>query len=191
LAMEQRTEMKVADLEVETAEKEVKLTKSDYFPSIDLLANYYKRGEDFELDGGEGILKEEEWDVVAVASWTFFEWGKTRYGAQEKVRRANQARLNRVSIEDNIRQQVKGAYLTVRAAENAVTTVEKAVEQAKENYRMNEERYKEQVATSTDVLIAQTLLTRTQNNFYNALSAFNVAKAGLHRAIGLEVLTEP
>jgi outer membrane protein TolC len=191
LALEQRTEMKVADLEVETAEKEVKLTKSDYFPSIDLLANYYKRGEDFELDGGEGILKEEEWDVVAVASWTFFEWGKTRYGAQEKVRRANQARLNRVSIEDNIRQQVKGAYLTVRAAENAVTTVEKAVEQAKENYRMNEERYKEQVATSTDVLIAQTLLTRTQNNFYNALSAFNVAKAGLHRAIGLEVLTEP
>jgi outer membrane protein len=191
LAMEQRTEMKVADLEVETAEKEVKLTKSDYFPSIDLLANYYKRGDNFELDGGEGILKDEEWDVMAVASWTFFEWGKTRYGTQEKVRRVNQARLNRVSVEDDIRQQVKGAYLTVKAAENAVITVEKAVEQAKENYRMNQERYKEQVATSTDVLIAQTLLTRTQNNFYNALSAFNVAKAGLHRAIGLEVLSEP
>jgi outer membrane protein TolC len=190
-AMEQRTEMKVADLEVETAEKGVKLTKSDYYPSIDLLANYYKRGEDFSLDGGEGILKEEEWDVVAVASWTFFEWGKTRYGAQEKVRRVNQARLKRASVEDNIRQQVKGAYLTVKAAETAVTTVEKAVEQAKENYRMNEERYKEQVATSTDMLIAQTLLTRTQNNYYNALSAFNVAKAGLHRAMGLEVLTQP
>ena len=190
-AMEQRTEMKVADLEVETAEKEVRLTKSDYYPAIDLLANYYKRGEDFSLDGGEGILKEEEWDVVAVASWTFFEWGKTRYGAQEKVRRVNQARLNRTSVEDNIRQQVKGAYLTVKAAETAVTTVEKAVEQAKENYRMNEERYKEQIATSTDMLIAQTLLTQTQNNYYNALSAFNVAKAGLHRAMGLEVLTQP
>lgn len=190
-AMKQRTEMKVADLEVETAEKAVKLTKSNYYPSIDLLANYYKRGDDLALDGGEGILKDEEWDVMAVASWTFFEWGKTRYGAQEKMRRVNQARLNRTSAEDNIRQQVKGAYLTVRAAENAVTTVEKAVEQAKENYRMNEERYKEQVATSTDMLIAQTLLTRTQNNYYNALSAFNVAKAGLHRAMGLEVLTEP
>jgi len=128
---------------------------------------------------------------MAVASWTFFEWGKTRYGAQEKLRRANQARLNRTSVEDNIRQQVKGAYLTVKAAETAVTTVEKAVEQAKENYRMNEERYKEQVSTSTDMLIAQTLLTRTQNNYYNALSAFNVAKAGLHRAMGLEVLNQP
>jgi outer membrane protein TolC len=191
LALQQRTEMKIADLEVETAEKELKLTKSDYYPSLDLLANYYKRGEDFGLDGGEGILKEEEWDVVAVASWTFFEWGKTRYGAQEKVRRANQARLNRTSVEDNIRQEVKEAYLNVKAAENAVATVEKAVEQAEENYRMNQERYKEQVATSTDVLIAQTLLTRTRNNFYNALSAFNVAKAALHRAIGLEVLTEP
>jgi outer membrane protein TolC len=190
-AMEHRTEMKVADLEVQTAEKGVKLTKSDYYPSIDLMANYYRRGEDFAFDGGDGILKEDEWDVLAVASWTFFEWGKTRYGAQEKVRRANQARLQRTSVEDNIRQQVKAAYLTVKAAENAVTTVEKAVEQAKENYRMNEERYKEQVSTSTDMLIAQTLLTQTQNNYYNALSAFNVAKAGLHRAMGLEVLTQP
>jgi outer membrane protein TolC len=56
---------------------------------------------------------------------------------------------------------------------------------------MNEERYKEQVATSTDVLDAQTLLTRTQNNYYNALAVFNVAKASLHRAMGLEVLTNP
>jgi len=45
-AMEQRTEMQIADLEMATAEKEVKLTKTDYYPSIDLKANYYKRGDD-------------------------------------------------------------------------------------------------------------------------------------------------
>jgi outer membrane protein TolC len=190
-AHEHRTEMKIADLEVETAEKEVKLTRADYYPSLDLRANYYKRGDDPSLDGGPGIYKDEEWDVTAMASWTFWEWGKTRYGAQEKLRRLSQARLNRIGVEDNIRQQVKEAYLTVKAAENAILTVEKAVEQAEENYRMNQERYKEQVATSTDVLDAQTLLTRTQTNYFNALSAFNVAKAGLHRAMGLEVLTQP
>jgi outer membrane protein len=190
-ALQQRTEMRIADLEVETADRQVKLTKADFYPSIDLQANYYKRGDDPALDGGEGIYKDEEWDVLATASWTFWEWGKTRYGAQEKLRRLSQARLNRIGVEDDIRQQVKGAYLSVKAAETAIFTVEKAVEQAEENYRMNQERYKEQVATSTDVLDAQTLLTRTKTNYFNALSAFNVAKAGLHRAMGLEVLTQP
>jgi outer membrane protein TolC len=190
-AMERRTEMRIADLEVATAEKEVKLTRTDYYPSIDLKANYYKRGDDPELDGGEGILFEEEWDIVASASWTFWEWGKTRYGVKEKLSRLSQARLNRVQVEDNIRQEVKEAYLTVKAAENAILTVQKAVEQAKENFRMNEERYKEQVATSTDVLDAQTLLTQTQTKYFNALSAFNISKAGLNRAMGIEVLTEP
>ncbi len=189
-ALQQRTEMRIADLEVETAEREVKLTQADYYPSIDLQANYYKRGDDPGLDGGDGIYDEEAWDIVAIASWTFWEWGKTRYGAQEKLRRLSQARLKRIGVEDDIRQQIKGAYLTVKAAENAILTVEKAVEQAEENYRMNKERYKEQVATSTDVLIAQTLLTRTQTKYFNALSALNVAKAELHRATGLDVLTQ-
>jgi outer membrane protein TolC len=190
-ALKQRTEMQIADLEVETAGREVKLTKANYYPSIDLQANYYKRGDDPSLDGAEGIFFKEEWDVMATASWTFWEWGKTRYATEEKLRRLSQARLSRTEVEDNIRQEVKGAYLIVKAAENAILTVEKAVEQAKENFRMNEERYKEQIATSTDVLDAQTLLTQTQTNYFNALSAFNVSKAGLRRAMGLEILTEP
>ncbi|UCD86687.1 MAG: TolC family protein [Desulfobacterales bacterium] len=190
-ALQQRTEMQIADLEVETAGREVKLIQANYYPSIDLRANYYKRGDDPSLDGGEGIFFDEEWDVVATASWTFWEWGKTRYGAEEKLRRLSQARLKRIEVEDNIRQEVKGAYLVVKAAENAILTVQKAVEQAEENFRMNEERYKEQVATSTDVLDAQTLLTQTQTNYFNALSVFNISKAALHRAMGLEIVTEP
>jgi outer membrane protein TolC len=60
--------------------------------------------------------------------------------------------------------------------------------QGKENLRINEERYKEQVATSTDVLDAQTLLTITRTNYVNALYDFEIAKAALQRAISLEKL---
>jgi outer membrane protein TolC len=125
---------------------------------------------------------------MAIASWTFWEWGKTRYGVHEKLRRLEQARLARAEKEDLIRLEVKRAYLRVKDAESAVLTVEKAVEQAEENLRINQERYKEQVATSTEVIDAQTLSIRTQNNYYNALSVFNVSKAELDRAMGIEVL---
>ena len=71
-------------------------------------------------------------------------------------------------------------------AEKNIATVKKAIEQAEENLRMNKERYKEQVATSTDVLDAQTLFSRTKTNYYNALSAFNIFKAELYRSMGVE-----
>ena len=87
-----------------------------------------------------------------------------------------------------IRLEVERSYLKARESERNIVTIETAIEQAKENMRITEERYKEQAATSTDILIAQNLLFRTQTNFFNALYDFKIAKAFLQRAIGLEVL---
>jgi len=187
-ALSARAELQIADLEVTTAEKDIVLTKKDYYPSINVKANYYRTGDNPELDGGEGIVDRDEWDIMAMASWTLWEWGKTRYGVHEKLRRLEQARLARTEKEDFIRLEVKRAYLRVHDAQSAVLTVEKAVEQAEENLRINQERYKEQVATSTEVIDAQTLSIRTQTNYYNALSVFNISKAELDRAMGVEVL---
>ena len=87
-----------------------------------------------------------------------------------------------VAIED----EVKESYLRVKGAENLILTAEKAVEQAKENYRISDERYKEQVATATEILDAQTRLTQARTNYTNALVVFNLARAALVRAMGLE-----
>jgi outer membrane protein len=190
-AVKQRTEIQIAGRRLEIAEKDVKLTRKDYYPSLDVAANYYKKGDNPDLDGGVGIYDRDEWDVVATASWTFWEWGKTHFGVSEKLRRLEQARLKEIEIEDQIRQEVKEAYLRVKQAEQNILTVRKAVEQARENFRMSEERYKEQVATSTEVLDAQTLLTKTQTNYFNALSAFNISKAELNRATGVEIIDQP
>jgi outer membrane protein TolC len=69
-------------------------------------------------------------------------------------------------------------------AEKNISTAEKAIEQAEENLRMNEERYKYQVATQTDVVNAVTLLAQARTNYYGTLSDFNVAKAQLERSMG-------
>ena len=114
--------------------------------------------------------------------------GSNIYGVKEKHSRLSQAQLRKKQILDNIQLEVKKAYLRTQEAERAIITVEKAIEQAKENFRINQERYKEQVSTQNDVLIAQTLLSRTMTNYYNALYAFKISKATLYRAIGQEVV---
>lgn len=188
MAKKNRLELKIADLEIEIAEKEVKLAQKDYYPSINLEGSYFKRGTEWDVDGGDYIYDPEGWSITAVASWDFWEWGRSNYEVKEKQSRFYQAQYQKTEILDNIRLEVKQAYLNTLESEKNITTVKKAIEQAKENFRINKERYKEQIATSTDVLDAQTLLSKTMTNYYNALYDFKIAKASLYKAMGQEVM---
>ena len=187
-AEDNREEIDVADLEVQIAEKDYNLTKKDYYPTVNLTGTHTQRGTDWDVDGGTGIADKEFWDIRATATWDFWQWGRTTYGVREKLSRIAQAKYRKEQILDNIELQVKEAYLRTKESEKNITTVEKAIEQARENLRITEERFKEQVSTATDVLVAQTLLVETMTNYYNALYDYKIAKAVLYRAIGQEVL---
>ena len=188
LAEELRLEIEVAELQVQIAEKDYKLSQRNFFPTVNLTGTWTRRGEDWDVDGGEGIADKDFWDIRATASWDFWQWGRTRFGVREKLSRLSQAKLNKDQILDNINLEVKQAYLRTLESQKNITTIEKAIEQSKENLRITEERFKEQVSTSTDVLVAQTLFTETMTNYYNALYDFKIAKAILYRALGQEIL---
>ena len=181
-----RLEIHVADLEVQIAQKDYKLSQRDYFPAVNLTGTLTHRGTDWDVDGGEGIGDKKFWDIRATATWNFWEWGRTTYGVREKLSRLSQAKSRKKGVLDNIDMGVNEAYLRTIESEQNIITIEKAIEQAKENLRITEERFKEQVSTQTDVLVAQTLETDTMTNYYNALYDFKIAKAVLYRAIGQE-----
>ena len=183
-----REEIQVADLEVQIAQRDYRLSQRDYYPSVNLTGTLTHRGTDWDVNGGEGIGDDKFWDIRATASWNFWEWGRTTYGVREKLSRLAQAKSRKQEVLDNIDLGVKEAYLRTIESERNIITIEKAIEQAKENLRITEERFKEQVSTQTDVLVAQTLETDTMTNYYNALYDYKVAKAVLYRTIGQEVL---
>jgi len=181
-----RLELKLSDLDVELAEKQVALSRKDYFPTVNLVGATYSIGRDWDVEGGPGVSNPHYWDVTASASWNLWEWGKTRAGVTQKRHLLEQARLKRTNTLEQLQLEVKKAYLKIKEAETNITTASKAIEQAEENFRINQERYKEQVATATDVLTAQTLLAKSKTNFYSALYDFYLSKASLERAMGRE-----
>jgi outer membrane protein TolC len=187
-AAENRLELEVADLQVQISEKDYKLSQKNYYPTVNLEGNFYRRGTDWDVSGGEGIGDTEFWDIRATATWNFWEWGRTTYGVREKLQRLSQAKYQQQQVHVDINQEVQQSYLKTRESEQNIATIETAIEQAKENLRITEERYKEQVSTITDVLVAQTLFTQTMTNYYNALYDYKIAKAVLYRAIGRETL---
>ena len=86
---------------------------------------------------------------------------------------------------------MKNAFLLLHEAEKQVQVTKKAIEQAEENFRINTERYREQVGTSTDVIDAQTLLTKARADHFNALGDLNINQARLERAMGVTRVGHP
>jgi outer membrane protein TolC len=188
MAEENRLEIRIADKAIEVSKNEVALGKKDYYPSVSIEGTYFRLGDEWDVSGGQGIGDPNGWSVAAVASWNFWEWGRTSYNVKERMNRLSQAKYQKEEVKDNIRLEVKQAYLKNKESEKNIITIQKAIEQAKENFRINEERYKGQIATSTDVLDAQVLLSITMTNYYNALYDFKISKAFLYRAMGREVM---
>ncbi len=186
-AEKNRLEIRIAELDIEIAQKEYELAQSNFFPSIDVRGTHTRRGSDWTANGGAGISDSEFWNIQATVSWDFWQWGRTHFDTKEKYSRLAQSKTRKQEVLVNIKLEVKQAYLRTKESEENILTIEKAVEQAKENLRITEERYREQVSTNTDVLVAQTLLTETRTNYFNALYDFKIAKAVLYRAIGQEV----
>jgi len=180
-ALQKRPEIKTAELNIDQAKENVKIARSGFFPVIGLTGNYNKLSDEPDLMGD---LRSERWTVQALATFTLWDWRKTASKVGESKVKVTQAEDSKVQLIEGIILEVKDDYLNMLVAEKNLGVAEKAIEQAEENLRMNEERYKYQVATATDVLDAVTLLAQARVNYYSALSDFNIAKARLERAMG-------
>jgi outer membrane protein len=170
-ARKNRPELSEVEFNMKSAEKEVQLAKSEYFPTLGLSFNYERVGDDPSVSGSK-FEDEDNWNVMATARWTFWQWGKKRQLVRERETRLVQAKDAKIQVEDSISLEVKDAYLRLREARDKIGVAEVAVEQAEENFRINAEN-------------AQTLLTQARSNYFNALSDYNITWARLDRAMGI------
>ena len=178
-----RPELKISSLKASQAGKLVRIAQSDYFPTLGLVGNYSRFGDNPSVSGSD-FKDSESWYVMAVASWNFWEWGKTKFRVDASKAKESQAIEASKELSDQITLEIKNAYLILQETESQIVVWQKVIEQAEENFRISEERYKERVATSTEVLDAQTLLTKAKSEYANALGDYNVNYAKLQRAMG-------
>lgn len=184
IARKQRPELRISALRAEQAGRMVRVAQSEYLPSVNLVGQYARFGDTPSLSGTE-FKDRETWQIMAVASWNFWEWGKTKYRVDAGRAMENQALDQTKELNDQIALEIKNAYLVAEEAQSQISVSQKVIDQAEENFRISEARYKERVARSTEVLDAQTLLTRAKSEYANALADYNIAFVRLQRAMGV------
>ncbi len=183
-ARQNRAEIAQADKSVKIAENDIIIKKAPYLPSVTLSASFDRVGDEVGGAPSPGTPSDVK-TFKAIATWKLWTWLKDRdevTAAEKNLQYAKKAvskTVNAVTLD------VRNSFLKVEQAAKRIKVSEKAIEHAKENYRINQAQYQAQLATSTDVLDAQTLLTQAMTNYYDALYGYQLALAAVDKSKGV------
>ena len=181
IAVELRPELAAGRTEVQSMDVRRRMAQSRYYPTLSAVASYDRAKETTNVIP-------ENWEVLGVLRWNLWEWGKTGQEVERARLRLRQSELDLEAVKDRIALEVRGEYLGAVEAKEKIAVARTAVNQAKENFRITDERFKAGVTTNTEVLDAESLLISAQANLTNAVYDFRSAKARLDRALGRQVL---
>ncbi len=185
LAKENRPELKQSEIGIEQAEKNIILSRAPYLPALSVSANYLKQGDDpfvrdYPILGAASEVK----TVMATLEWRFWAWGQSKNELAVAKHNVRKAQESQAELFDSIILQVREAFLDIKEFEFNIGVAEKAIEQAEEDFRINQSRYQAQLSTTTEVLDAQTRLSRARIEYFNALYNYRIALMQLAWATG-------
>jgi outer membrane protein TolC len=178
-AVNRRREFQVARRGIQVSQEGGRVARADFAPRIvaeGSLLDFQQSAPRGHADLALGYIKLE---------WGIFEGGK-RVGelrvADSKVRSAV---AQAESISDTIAFQVTEAYRLLVAARSGIDQARPAVDQSKETYRLVAARAQRGDATPSDVIDAETALTRAQQDYLNSIHDYLIALARLEYAMGV------
>ena len=181
IAAANRLEIRQANISVDQALALIKSAKADVMPNIDVALSGTRYNDDWNIVDPEGY---NDWRIQGLLTWTFDMFRKRSTVAE---RRTTEARtfVNRELLVETVMNEVKQAYEDMQRNYQNIADNKAAVEFQSENFRINQERYKEQVATYVEVLDAQRQLQLAQGNYYISICGFKINQATLERKMGI------
>jgi len=177
VALKQRSDLKASQDRIGQQERVITQTKAQFYPRI-----YGQVGHTWQQN--DVWVQESQYFAFLGLQWSLFSGLDTRAQVAQARDKLEQLKVQNKDQGEQVKLDVQTAHLSVKDTLDRIRVTEKAVVQGEENLRLNEERYKEQVGTATDVIDAQTLLTRTRVNFVTATYDHQMAKAQLLWAMG-------
>ena len=177
LALKQRSDLRAATSRIEQGKKTVTQTKAQYYPRF-----YAQAGHFWQQNNA--WVHDSQWFAILGFQWSLFTGLDTRAQVQQAKEKVEQLKVQRQDLSDQVRLDVQTASLALQETAERIRVTEKSVAQGEENFRLNRERYREQVGTATDVVDASTLLTKARVNFFNARYDHQLAKAQFLWAVG-------
>ncbi|ETZ26507.1 TolC family protein [Fusobacterium polymorphum] len=147
-AINESLSAKVAEEQVKVASATRMAAVGDLLPQVSAFASY-GTGERTTF---ERSYRDGEWTGGVQVSWKVFSFGSDLDNYRVAKLQEEQEELRETSTKENIEIDVRSAYLNVVSLEKQVAAQRKAVEAAKANFEMNQEKYDAGLISTIDYL---------------------------------------
>jgi outer membrane protein TolC len=182
-SVEARPEIKGMEFRVKAAESAVTLARSGWYPQIYLSGNYYYARPNQRIVPTVDEFK-DTWDVGISVSLDIWNWGTTVHQTNEAQAQLAEAKDVMGQLEDAIHLEVTQSYLNVNESGQRIGVADQAVQEASENYRITNEKFKAGLALNSDLLDAEAGLLQAKWSHIQAMVDHELAQARLRRAVG-------
>jgi outer membrane protein TolC len=177
-ALEQRPEIQEARLKIKQAEVDRRIKKTEYIP--DVSAGFVYVG----FRNFDDIVPKNIANVGLAIKWEVFDWGRKRNELAEKDKTIRQAQERLREAEGRVLIDVSGKFRKLQQTRQALVVAQLAEETAREDLRINTNKYKLTAALMSDVLQSQSTLAEANHQFQQALLGYWTARAEFEKALG-------
>mgnify|MGYP003487361367 FL=1 len=177
-AFKNRAELEQTLLQREISQEQRTIALSQARPNLSASAQY-NLNDDFEDD----FDTTDQYQLGLNLQWRLFDGGAARAGAEQADRDREIAETQFANLRNQIRFAVEQAFFQLRSNKNNIATNTKGVRLAEESLRLARLRFQSGVGTQTEVIDAQTALTRARGDRLSSIIEYNQSYADLTRQV--------
>jgi outer membrane protein len=179
-ALRNRPELEAQAKSVPLAEENLTDARSGYKPSVKVLAGYGGFNDDLDRDI-------HGWFGGAQVNWNIFDGMQSLGKVREAKARLDAAETGLRDMKRSIALEVQNAYSSFIEAKELLATQDNVQAMTEEGLRLADSRFHQGSLTHLEVLSAESDLADARLTTSQTLRDYNVALAGLQRAIGIPI----
>jgi outer membrane protein TolC len=183
MALAQGPQYRAARAAERTAASALKVERGAYLPTVTVTGEHTR----FDVKFFPGAVNVSS--IALGVSLPIWDDGRREIRISQARVNRDVSRAIREDLERAARRDVTAAYEAYRTAQATTALSETAVVVAKENYRVQESRYRAGATTILDVLDAQVRLTQSEADLVQSRYAARLALAGLEAILGRRLFT--
>ncbi len=179
-ALEQRPEIRQAQLKIKQSNLDVKIKKTDFIPDVALTASYLSP---FSYSS---LLPKNIVSVGVSVEWEVFDWGRKKRELAEKRLSVEQSENSLDEAENLVLIEVGAAFRKLREAAEQLRIMQMSQKTAHANVQIALYKYEQQSVLYKEVLRVQSALADANSKYQIALLSFWTAKAEFEKVLGEE-----
>lgn len=163
-ALTSGTLSKKLDKNILISEYDAKSKRSTFFPKVDLEYGY----ESLEESSFSRSNNDWEWRVGISFKWDIFNFGSGIDNYKESTLEIEKQKISKLDSLENLKREIKTAYLNLITAKETITTNEKALLTALETFNIDREKFSNRIIDSVDFLKSESQLREAQITHINS-----------------------